>query len=74
MAMGNLLIAIAVVAVLVGLLLWAESKFEAMLNEERIRICADIVAHADEFEHAEITITPDHLREIAGDIERGELP
>ena len=72
MAMSNLLIAIAVVAVLVGLLLWAESRFEAMLNEERIRICADIVAHADEFEHSEITITPDHLREIAGDVTRGD--
>lgn len=71
MAMGNMLIAIAVVAVLVSLLLWAESRFEAMLNEERIRICADIVAHADEFENSEITITPDHLLEIAGDIERG---
>lgn len=69
--MGNMLIAIAVVAVLVSLLLWAESRFEAMLNEERIRICADIVAHADEFENSEITITPDHLLEIAGDIERG---
>lgn len=69
--MGNMLIAIAVVSVLVSLLLWAESRFEAMINEERIRICADIVAHADEFENSEITITPDHLREIAGDIERG---
>lgn len=72
MAASNLLIAIAVIAAVVGILLWAESKFEKMLNEERIRICSDIVAHADEFEHAEIAITPGHLREIAMDIKSGE--
>ena len=72
MVASNLLIAIAIIAAVVGVLLWAESRFEKMLDEERLRICADIVAHADEFENAETTITPDHLREIAGDIERGE--
>lgn len=72
MAMGNLLIAIAVVAVLVALLLGLERYIDKLMAEERIRIRSDIVAHADEFEHLEITITTDHLREIAGDIERGE--
>ena len=72
MAMGNMLIAIAVVAVLVAVLLGLERYVDKLIAEERIRICADIVAHADEFEHAEIAITPDHLREIAVDIERGE--
>lgn len=71
MAMGNLLIAIAVVAVLVALLLGLERYIDKLMAEERIRIRSDIVAHADEFENSEITITPDHLLEIAGDIERG---
>lgn len=73
MVMGNVLIAIAFIAAVVVLLLWAESRIEKMINDERVRICADIVAHADEFEHDEIAITPDHLMDIAMDIERGDL-
>ena len=72
MAPSSFLVAISIVAVLAGMLLWVEHSIDKLIGEERIRICADIVAHADEFEHAKIAITPDHLREIAVDIERGE--
>lgn len=73
MVMGNVLIAIVFIAAVVGFLLWAESRIEKMINDERVRICADIVAHADEFELEEIAITPEHIRDIARDIERGDL-
>lgn len=72
MAMGNLLIAVIVLAVLVGLLLWVESRIDKLVEEERIRFCAHIVEYADEMEQYELKITPDHLRDLADDVLRGE--
>ena len=72
MAASSLLGAISVVAVLAGLLLWVEHRIDKLLGEERIRICADIVTYADEMEQYELNITPDHLREFASDMMRGE--
>ena len=62
------------VAVIIVALLYFEFSVEKITREERKVLAGWLSAFADEMEYSEVTITPDHLREIAGDIERGELP
>lgn len=53
-------------------LLYFEFSAEKIHIEEKEFLAAKLVAFADEMEYAELTITPDHLRDFAKDL-RGDL-
>lgn len=67
-----LLISVLFIGIFIVALSRVESRISSMLTEERIRVCADITAYADDMEASGIKITPDHLREYVAEIERGE--
>ena len=53
-------------------LLYYEFSAEKIHLDEKEFLAAKLVAFADEMEYAELTITPDHLRDFAKDL-RGDL-
>ena len=53
-------------------LLYFEFSAEKIHVDEKEFLAAKLVAFADEMEYAELTITPDHLRDFAKDL-RGDL-
>ena len=53
-------------------LLYCEFSAEKVHRDEKEFLAAKLVAFADEMEYAELTITPDHLRDFAKDL-RGDL-
>ena len=53
-------------------LLYFEFSAEKIHRDEKEFLAAKLVAFADEMEYAELTITPDHLRDFAKDL-RGDL-
>ena len=58
--------------VLVLALLYYESSAEKIHRDEKEFLATILVAFADEMEYAELTITPEHLRDFAKDL-RGDL-
>ena len=58
--------------VLVLALLYYEFSAEKIHRDEKEFLATKLVAFADEMEYAELTITPDHLRDFAKDL-RGDL-
>ena len=58
--------------VLVLALLYYEFSAEKVHRDEKEFLATKLVAFADEMEYAELTITPDHLRDFAKDL-RGDL-
>ena len=58
--------------VLVLALLYYEFSAEKIHRDEKEFLATKLVAFADEMEYAELTITPDHLRDVAKDL-RGDL-
>lgn len=67
-----LLISVLFIGIFIVALSRVDSRISRLLAEERIRVCADITAYADDMEASDIKITPDHLREYVAEIERGE--
>ena len=53
-------------------LLYFEFSAEKIHRDEKEFLATKLVAFADEMEYAELTITPDHLRDFAKDL-RGDL-
>ena len=53
-------------------LLYFEFSAEKIHRDEKEFLAAKLVAFADEMEYAELTITPEHLRDFAKDL-RGDL-
>lgn len=53
-------------------LLYFESSAEKIHRDEKEFLATKLVAFADVMEYAELTITPDHLRDFAKDL-RGDL-
>lgn len=66
-------IAWALFAVIVVALLWCEFSAEKITKDERSVLAEKLRMFAGEMEYSEITITPDHIRELARDLE-GNLP
>ena len=58
--------------VIILVLVYREFSAEEIHIEEKEFLAAKLVAFADEMEYAELTITPDHLRDFAKDL-RGDL-
>lgn len=58
--------------VLVLALLYYEFSAEKIHRDEKEFLATKLVAFADVMEYAELTITPDHLRDFAKDL-RGDL-
>ena len=54
------------------ILLYYEFSAEKIHRDEKEFLAAKLVAFADEMEYAELTITPEHLRDFAKDL-RGDL-
>lgn len=52
-------------------LLWTEFSAEKISRDEREGLAVKLIAFAEEMEYAELTITPDHLRDFANGL-RGE--
>lgn len=65
-------IAWASFAVIVVALLWCEFSSEKISRDERSLLAEKLRRFADEMEYSEITITPDHIRGFAKDVE-GDL-
>ena len=65
-------VAWACFAAIVVALLWCEFSAEKITKDERSVLAEKLRLFANEMEYSEVTITPDHLREIAGDVTRGE--
>ena len=53
-------------------LLYFEFSAEKIHRDEKEFLATKLVAFADEMQYAELTITPDHLRDFAKDL-RGDL-
>ena len=53
-------------------LLYFEFSAEKIHRDEKEFLAAKLVAFADEMEYAELTITPEHIRDFAKDL-RGDL-
>ena len=53
-------------------LLYFEFSAEKIHRDEKEFLATKLVAFADEMEYAELTITPEHLRDFAKDL-RGDL-
>ena len=53
-------------------LLYFEFSADKIHRDEKEFLAAKLVAFADEMEYAELTITPEHLRDFAKDL-RGDL-
>ena len=60
------------VAVIIVALLYFEFSVEKITREERKVLAGWLSAFADEMEYSEVTITPDHIRDFAKDLE-GDL-
>ena len=58
--------------VILLVLLWTEFSAEKISKDEREGLAVKLIAFAEEMEYAELTITPDHLRDFAKDL-RGDL-
>ena len=58
--------------IIILVLVYREFSAEEIHIEEKEFLAAKLVAFADEMEYAELTITPDHLRDFAKDL-RGDL-
>ena len=58
--------------VILLVLLWTEFSAEKISKDEREGLAVKLIAFADEMEYAELTITPEHLRDFAKDL-RGDL-
>ena len=54
------------------ILLYYEFSAEKIHRDEKEFLAAKLVAFADEMEYAELTITPEHIRDFAKDL-RGDL-
>ena len=54
------------------ILLYYEFSAEKIHRDEKEFLATKLVAFADEMEYAELTITPEHLRDFAKDL-RGDL-
>lgn len=64
-------LAVCFTAILLSLL-YFEFSAEKIHRDEKEFLATKLVAFADEMEYAELTITPDHLRDFAKDL-RGDL-
>ena len=64
-------LAVCFTAILLALLYFEFSAEKVHLDEKEF-LATKLVAFADEMEYAELTITPDHLRDFAKDL-RGDL-
>ena len=71
MTPGGVALAICFTIILLALL-YFEFSAEKIHVEEKEFLATKLVAFADEMEYAELTITPDHLRDFAKDL-RGDL-
>ena len=71
MTPGGVVLVICFTAILLALL-YFEFSAEKIHRDEKEFLAAKLVAFADEMEYAELTITPDHLRDFAKDL-RGDL-
>ena len=71
MTPGGVVLVICFTAILLALLYFEFSAEKIHLDEKEF-LAAKLVAFADEMEYAELTITPDHLRDFAKDL-RGDL-
>lgn len=71
MTPGGVALAICFTIILLALL-YFEFSAEKIHRDEKEFLAAKLVAFADEMEYAELTITPDHLRDFAKDL-RGDL-
>ena len=71
MTPGGVVLVICFTAILLALL-YFEFSAEKVHRDEKEFLAAKLVAFADEMEYAELTITPDHLRDFAKDL-RGDL-
>lgn len=61
------------VAVIIVALLCFEFSAEKIAREERKVLAGWLSVFADEMEYSEVTITPDHIRDFAKDLE-GDFP
>lgn len=64
-------LAVCFTAILLSLL-YFEFSAEKIHRDEKEFLATKLVAFADEMEYAELTITPEHLRDFAKDL-RGDL-
>ena len=71
MTPGGVVLAICFTIILLALL-YFEFSAEKIHRDEKEFLATKLVAFADEMEYAELTITPDHLRDFAKDL-RGDL-
>lgn len=71
MTPGGVILAVCFTALVLALLYY-EFSAEKIHIEEKEFLATKLVAFADEMEYAELTITPDHLRDFAKDL-RGDL-
>ena len=71
MTPGCVILVVCLTAIILALL-WCEFSSEKIHVDEKEFLAAKLVAFADEVEYAELTITPEHLRDFAKDL-RGDL-
>ena len=71
MTPGSMIMVVCFTIILL-VLLYCEFSAEKINRDEKEFLAAKLVAFADEMEYAELTITPDHLRDFAKDL-RGDL-
>ena len=71
MAPGGVILVVCFAIILLALL-YFEFSAEKIHRDEKEFLATKLVAFADEMEYAELTITPDHLRDFAKDL-RGDL-
>lgn len=64
-------LAVCFTAILLSIL-YFEFSAEKIHRDEKEFLATKLVAFADEMEYAELTITPEHLRDFAKDL-RGDL-